>query len=163
MASSRNASKSKRRSRKRRNHSATKRNRCQNKATTKPVKKKYNIPMPEGENVSFGDVILYQPLHAIDYVQNVFYSELCDEFAKSIADGLNEVSRLRAVKKSPRSKMASSYKKSYAANMKVHPIFKGMGRLKFLQKLGFVDAYPGSIALKEIAMMTELRRVSIKS
>ncbi|KAL2514253.1 hypothetical protein Fot_28224 [Forsythia ovata] len=30
-------------------------------------------------------------------------------------------------------------------------------------KLGFVDAYPGSIALKEIAMMTELRRVSIKS
>ncbi|KAL2491535.1 Disease resistance protein RPM1 [Abeliophyllum distichum] len=40
-------------------------------------------------------------------------------------------------------------------------VFKGMGRLKFLQKLGFVDAYPGSIALKEIAMMTELRRISI--
>ncbi|CAI9764676.1 unnamed protein product [Fraxinus pennsylvanica] len=40
-------------------------------------------------------------------------------------------------------------------------ILKGMGSLKFLQKLGVIDAYPGSVALKELAMMTELRRVSI--
>ncbi|KAL2549414.1 hypothetical protein Fot_10944 [Forsythia ovata] len=44
---------------------------------------------------------------------------LSDDFAKSIADGLNEVSRLCVTKQSPRSKMASSYKKSYATNMKV--------------------------------------------
>ncbi|CAI9764677.1 unnamed protein product [Fraxinus pennsylvanica] len=40
-------------------------------------------------------------------------------------------------------------------------VFKGMGSLKFLQKLGFIDASPGSVALEEIAMMSELRRVSI--
>ncbi|KAL2518358.1 DUF1664 domain-containing protein [Abeliophyllum distichum] len=50
MALSRNASKSKHRSRKSKNPLATKRNRSQNKATTKSIKKKYNIPVPEGEN-----------------------------------------------------------------------------------------------------------------
>ncbi|KAL2461940.1 DUF1985 domain-containing protein [Abeliophyllum distichum] len=48
------------------------------------------------------------------------FEYLCNEFAKSIADGLIEVNRLCAAKQSPLSKMASSYKKSYAANMKVH-------------------------------------------
>ncbi|KAL2537576.1 Uncharacterized protein Fot_18967 [Forsythia ovata] len=47
------------------------------------------------------------------------FQYLCNEFAESIADGLNKVNRLCAAKQSPRSKMASSYKKSYAANMKV--------------------------------------------
>ncbi|KAL2545462.1 Uncharacterized protein Fot_14695 [Forsythia ovata] len=50
MASSRSASKSKCRSRKRNNTSTVKRNRCHNKARTKPMKDKYNIPVPEGEN-----------------------------------------------------------------------------------------------------------------
>ncbi|KAL2494256.1 Uncharacterized protein Fot_38013 [Forsythia ovata] len=47
------------------------------------------------------------------------FQYLCNEFAKSIADGLNEVNKLYAAKQSPRSRMASSYKKSYATNMKV--------------------------------------------
>ncbi|CAI9764681.1 unnamed protein product [Fraxinus pennsylvanica] len=40
-------------------------------------------------------------------------------------------------------------------------VFKGMGSLKFLQKLGIVDACSGSVSLEEISMMSELRRVSI--
>ncbi|KAL2543539.1 hypothetical protein Fot_12772 [Forsythia ovata] len=47
------------------------------------------------------------------------FQYLCNEFVESIADGLNEVNRLCTAKQSPRSKMASFYKKSYAANMKV--------------------------------------------
>ncbi|KAL2501444.1 hypothetical protein Fot_35292 [Forsythia ovata] len=48
------------------------------------------------------------------------FQNLCDEFAKSIVDGLNEVGRLCAAKQSLCSKMESSYKKSYVAYMKVH-------------------------------------------
>ncbi|CAA2953408.1 disease resistance RPM1-like [Olea europaea subsp. europaea] len=40
-------------------------------------------------------------------------------------------------------------------------VFKGMGSFKFMQKLGYIDAYPGSVSLKEISMMNELRRVNI--
>ncbi|KAL2491512.1 Disease resistance protein RPM1 [Abeliophyllum distichum] len=39
--------------------------------------------------------------------------------------------------------------------------FKGMGRLKLLQKVSCIKMYPGSTALNEIATMNELRRVSI--
>ncbi|KAG8391292.1 hypothetical protein BUALT_Bualt01G0172800 [Buddleja alternifolia] len=38
---------------------------------------------------------------------------------------------------------------------------KGIGCLKSLQKLCFIEAYPGSHVLEEIAKMTELKRLSI--
>ncbi|KZV48734.1 hypothetical protein F511_26650 [Dorcoceras hygrometricum] len=38
---------------------------------------------------------------------------------------------------------------------------KGIGRLKSLQKLGFIEACQGGRVLKEIASMTELRRISL--
>ncbi|KAL2544072.1 Papain-like cysteine peptidase superfamily [Forsythia ovata] len=217
MASSHSASKLKRKCRKRNNTSTAKRNR-HNKARTKPVKDNHNIPVPEGENISFWDlnatILRNQTNHvtvsssnvvpineAVDLstcktsnhvvvctstvskqaqaqahipVERIVHSReskgkdklvddtseikksqercnsndvlkrcfseihrkheilvadhfrlkfhfqyLCNEFAESIADGLNEVNRLCAAKQSPCSKMASFYKKSYAANMKV--------------------------------------------
>ncbi|KAL2537809.1 hypothetical protein Fot_19200 [Forsythia ovata] len=134
MASSRSASKSKRKCRKRNNTSIAKRNRCHNFARTKPVKDKHNIPVPEGENKSqercnsndilkkcFSEIHRKHEVLVAEHFQLKFHFQyFCNEFAKSIADGLNEVNRLCAAKHSSRSKMANSYKKSYAANMKVH-------------------------------------------
>lgn len=54
----------------------------------------------------------------------------------------------------PGSYMAYNYVYGFKA-------LKGIGCLKSLQKLCFIEAYPGSGLLKEIASMTELRRISI--
>ncbi|KAL3832914.1 hypothetical protein ACJIZ3_007650 [Penstemon smallii] len=54
----------------------------------------------------------------------------------------------------PGSYMAYNYANGFKA-------LKGIGNLKFLKKLSFIEAYPGSHILKEIAMLTELKRLSI--
>lgn len=54
----------------------------------------------------------------------------------------------------PSSYMSYNYVNGFKA-------FRGMGRLKSLQKLGFIEACGGGRVLKEIASMKELRRISL--